>query len=253
LFSTSNFFFSSNFKIKNYFKILINRKILLIRPKKALADDGNYRERRYFTAWTKIKQIEDHFLPEFLQSITGQTFVPFGDGVIQSNDVAIGSEMCEEMWSPESTHIALALDGVEIISNSSGSHHELRKSNKRINIIRNATAKCGGVYLYANQRGCDGERLYYDGCAGIAINGQYLAQGGQFGLEEVEVLTAIVDIDEVHAYRNSMRSLQFQASQSSSYPRIRLPVYLSNKDESLILKCSPPIEWKFHSAMEEIA
>jgi hypothetical protein len=39
------------------------------------------------------------------------------------------------------THIALALDGVEIISNSSGSHHQLRKSNKRINIIRNATAK----------------------------------------------------------------------------------------------------------------
>ena len=81
--------------------------------------------------------------------------------------------MCEEMWSPEITQIALALDGVEIISNSSGSHHELRKSNKRINIIRNATEKCGGVYLYANQRGCDGERLYYDGCARIAINGQY--------------------------------------------------------------------------------
>ena len=109
----------------------------------------------------------------------------------------------------------MALDGVEIISNSSGSHHELRKSNKRINIIRNSTAKCGGVYLYANQRGCDGERLYYDGCAAIAINGQYLAQGGQFGLEEVEVLSAVVDIDEVHTYRNSIRSLQFQVRKYS--------------------------------------
>jgi hypothetical protein len=45
-----------------------------------------------------------------------------------------------------STHIALALDGVEIISNSSGSHHELRKSNKRINIIRNATAKVTKIF-----------------------------------------------------------------------------------------------------------
>ena len=34
----------------------------------------------------------------------------------------------------------------------------------------------GGVYLYANQRGCDGGRLYYDGCACIAVNGVFVAQ-----------------------------------------------------------------------------
>ena len=48
------------------------RKVLLIRPKKALADDGNYRERRYFTAWTKDKHIEEILLPRFIQEITGQ-------------------------------------------------------------------------------------------------------------------------------------------------------------------------------------
>jgi NAD+ synthase (glutamine-hydrolysing) len=79
-----------------------SRKLLLIRPKKALADDGNYRERRYFTAWSKHKQIEEHYLPDFIKAITNQSNVPFGDGIIQANDVAIGSEMCEEMWSPES-------------------------------------------------------------------------------------------------------------------------------------------------------
>ena len=34
----------------------------------------------------------------------------------------------------------------------------------------------GGVYLYANQQGCDGERVYYDGCAMIAANGDILSQ-----------------------------------------------------------------------------
>lgn len=48
------------------------RKILLIRPKMALANDGNYREPRWFTAWGKHKQIEDHFLPRMIQDITGQ-------------------------------------------------------------------------------------------------------------------------------------------------------------------------------------
>ena len=45
----------------------------------------------------------------------------------------------------------------------SGSHHELRKLNTRIDLICGATQKSGGVYLYANQQGCDGGRLYYDG------------------------------------------------------------------------------------------
>lgn len=27
--------------------------------------------------------------------------------------------------------------------------------------MQSATGKCGGVYLYANQQGCDGGRLYY--------------------------------------------------------------------------------------------
>ena len=42
--------------------------------------------------------------------------------------------------------------------------------------MRHATAKAGGVYMYANQQGCDGGRLYYDGCACICLNGDLLAQ-----------------------------------------------------------------------------
>lgn len=64
--------------------------------------------------------------------------------------------------------------------------------------------------MYSNQRGCDGDRLYYDGCAAIAINGQYVLQGRQFALDEVEVLTGILDLDDVYTYRNSIRSLQYQ-------------------------------------------
>lgn len=64
--------------------------------------------------------------------------------------------------------------------------------------------------MYSNQRGCDGDRLYFDGCACIAINGDFVCQGGQFSLKEIEVLTAVLDIDDVHAYRNRIRSLQVQ-------------------------------------------
>ena len=30
--------------------------------------------------------------------------------------------------------------------------------------------------MYAKQQGCDGNRLYYNGCACIASNGEFIAQ-----------------------------------------------------------------------------
>ena len=53
---------------------------------------------------------------------------------------------------------------------------QLRKLHQRLDLMRSATAKAGGVYLYANQQGCDGGRLYYDGCACICLNGNLIAQ-----------------------------------------------------------------------------
>ena len=35
------------------------------------------------------------------------------------------------------------------------------------------------------QQGCDGDRLYYDGCALIVVNGKIIAQGSQFSLKDV--------------------------------------------------------------------
>ena len=43
----------------------------------------------------------------------------------------------------------------------------------------------GGIYLYSNQKGCDGDRLFYDGCAMLAINGDIVARGAQFSLDDV--------------------------------------------------------------------
>ena len=40
----------------------------------------------------------------------------------------------------------------------------------------------------ANQKGCDGDRLYYDGCAMISVNGSTIAQGLQFSLDDVVML-----------------------------------------------------------------
>lgn len=59
-------------------------------------------------------------------------------------DTVIGVETCEELFTPDSPHIGMGLDGVEIFTNSSASHHELRKLDRRIDLIKEATLKVGG-------------------------------------------------------------------------------------------------------------
>ena len=52
--------------------IIYHGQILLIRPKMWMANDGNYRELRWFTPWMKHRTTEDHYLPRIIQKITGQ-------------------------------------------------------------------------------------------------------------------------------------------------------------------------------------
>lgn len=58
-------------------------------------------------------------------------------------------------------HTELALNGVEVFLNASGSHHQLRKLDLRLRAFIGATHTRGGVYMYSNHQGCDGGRLYY--------------------------------------------------------------------------------------------
>ncbi|KAJ7248515.1 hypothetical protein C8J57DRAFT_1437985 [Mycena rebaudengoi] len=231
--------------------IIHDRKILLIRPKMWLANDGNYRELRYFAPWTKHRQWEDHYLPRQIQDLTGQTKVTFGDAVISTQDTCFGVELCEELFSPASPHILMGLDGVEIFTNSSASHHELGKLHRRIELIKEATLKAGGIYLYANQQGCDGDRLYYDGCAMIAVNGRIVAQGSQFSLNDVEVVTATIDLEDVRAHRAGKNSRSMQAAASESYHRVEVPFSLTSR--KFRHRKARSFEVRYHKLEEEIA
>ncbi|KAL7418938.1 glutamine-dependent NAD(+) synthetase [Cryptotrichosporon argae] len=229
--------------------IIYGGKIVMIRPKMWMANDGNYRELRHFTPWAKHRQTEQHALPGIIREVTGQTHVPFGDAVVATQDTVIGVELCEELFTPDSPHIRMGLDGVEIFTNSSASHHELRKLNRRVELVREATMKLGGVYLYANQQGCDGDRLYYDGAALVALNGQIVTQGSQFSLNDVEVVTSTLDLEAVRAHR-SASSRRMQASLAGGYERVYVDVRLERGAQE---ESTPQEAFRYHLPEEEIA
>lgn len=96
----------------------------------------------------------------------------------------------------------MGLDGVEIICNSSGSYMELRKAYVTVDLVKSATFKSGGCYVFSNLRGCDGQRVYFNGCSCIAINGHIINRSKQFALEEV--------VSEILWFLVKHRSFQFR-------------------------------------------
>jgi NAD+ synthase (glutamine-hydrolysing) len=169
-----------------------------------------------------------------------------------------------------SPHIDMCLTGVDIIANGSGSHHQLRKLNARVDLILNATKRGGGAYLFSNHKGGDGGRLYYDGCALVCVNGSVVAQGAQFGLEDVEVVTATVDLQDIRSYRQGCKSRQEQGSQVKPLPEVLIPPSegfslligkgLGDTSHTVLCRCAmcrvtPPLPGgvRYHSPEEECA
>ena len=252
----------------------LDHRVVLIRPKLYMANDGNYREHRYFTPWHLERPNEVHNLPPAVLAaaesaacastesdssssapmLPPSRTCPFGFFALESHDgVTIASETCEELFTPNSPHIALGLDGIDIVSNGSGSHHELRKLHTRVSLMQSASSKSGGVYMYANHQGCDGGRLYFDGCSMIFVNGEIVGQASQFAVSDVEVVTADVDVEAVRSYRSAVASRSAQAAVCNPIPRVHLPGY--NLSRRVMTAPTPPIPGgvKYHTPNEEIA
>ena len=166
--------------------LVLNRKVLLIRPKISLCNDGNYREKRhelshhernrligfcfrYYTAWKAGQLIHDYRLPSLLDDVCTSVFCPFGkenvsserkeangkpmvagEAVLCFKDSTVGCEICEELFTPEARIYQLRLMGVDLISNGSGSLHEVRKIDMRLEHIFHATKR---VILFLDAHG----------------------------------------------------------------------------------------------------
>lgn len=227
--------------------VCLNSQIILIRPKMDMANDGNYREQRYFTSWSSSRGLKITELPFELSMI--QKTTPFGHAIINFNGIKFGIEACEELFTPLPPHIQLAMNGCDIIANSSGSHHQLRKLNIRVELMQEATEKCGGVYMYSNQCGCDGGRFYYDGSSMIVSNGMCLAQGAQFGIEDSEVIYGTLDISKGRTKRALMSSGSIQASRVDPLPVIDSDFSM----ESSLPLTAPMSHIRYQTPEEEIA
>lgn len=233
---------------------IFSGRILLIRPRLVQTESNTFKASRYFAAWTEKQGIVDYSLPSNIREITQQNSVPFGSAMIRSKEgLLIGAESSEELWSPIASSTSLFLQGAHIVINLSCSAFQIGKLNKLGEMIASVTRKAGGVYLYANYQGCDGSRELYDGASLIAMNGKFLKVSNQFSLNDVEVISATVDISEVDGYRCPVpsRNRQADAMVALNLPIIDIPDYQLTY-RSLLQTTKPLLQFPVFHLEEQI-
>lgn len=90
----------------------------------------------------------------------------------------------------------------------------------------------------------------------IAMNGKIVAQGSQFSLNDVEVVSATLDLEDVRSHR-AVISRSMQAAGAERYHRIEVDFALSGDKYDSVRDLDDVIlhnyEPKYHKPEEEIA
>jgi NAD+ synthase (glutamine-hydrolysing) len=182
--------------------LLVDGSIAGFVGKQFLAGDGIHYEPRWFKPWPRgHSDLLERVAPD--GSISRY---PIGDIVFDLGEVRIGFEVCEDAWVANRPGTELALRGVDIICNPSASHFAFGKFAVRQRFVIEGSRAFGVAYLYANLLGNEAGRIVYDGGGLIASGGELLARGTRFSFHDVELATAIVDIDNNRREQSSRGS-----------------------------------------------
>ena len=177
--------------VYNAAALLVNGEIVGFAAKQFLAGDGIHYEPRWFKAWPKGEL-------DTLERISADGTVrrwPIGDLVFDVGDVRFGFEICEDAWVANRPGTDLALRGADILLNPSASHFAFGKFAVRQRFVIEGSRAYGVAYLYANLMGNEAGRVVYDGGGLISSNGGLVGRGRRFSFNEIELTTAVIDID----------------------------------------------------------
>lgn len=199
--------------------IIINdNKILGIVPKTYLPNYNEFYEKRWFTSGKNIK----NELYEFESTQTYEHNVPFGtDLIFEYNNIKIGFEICEDLWSVNPPSNNLCLNGANIICNLSASNNLVSKSDYRKQLIKMQSSKCICAYVYSSSGIHESTNdLVFGGDLIISENGKILNYNNNFQRDD-EIITSIIDIEKLNNDRtknitfrdsvlNTMKHIQFK-------------------------------------------
>lgn len=187
-------------------------RLLGLTAKRHLAGDGIHYEPRWFKPW-----------PDEVRATveTPAGPAPIGDLFYDCGGVGVGFEICEDAWVARRPGAPLSAQGIDVILNPSASHFAFAKHGVRQRFVLEGSRAFGVTYVYANLLGNEAGRVIYDGDAFIATQGRLVAQGPRCSFAEVQLTSAVIDLDATRT--SQLRTASFQPDAAESPSRVRSP------------------------------
>lgn len=179
-------------------------KVLGVVPKTYLPNYKEFQEQRWFTSAADLRK----------QSIViaGKAY-PLGSHLLfTSGKIAVGIEICEDLWVPVPPSSLLAMEGANILFNISASNEGIGKHHYLRSLICQQSARCMAGYIYASCGfGESSTDLVFAGNGIIAENGNLLAESPRFTMEE-QLTISEIDIENLQNDRQVNTSFMQGAS-----------------------------------------
>ncbi len=174
--------------------VIYKGKILGIVPKINIPNYSEFYEARHFTSGKDF----DEGLFEF----NGFDNVYFGKLIFacrQMPDFSFAVEICEDLWTPESPSVELALSGANIICNLSCSDDVIGKAQYRRNLVKMQSGKLICGYIYSDSGfGESTTDMVFSGQNIISENASILAESKRF---TTGIIYADVDVAKLSSER----------------------------------------------------
>ena len=183
-------------KLFNAAAVLSHGEILGIIPKTHLPNYNEFYEQRHFSSGAELD--EEIWGPE--------DEIPMSRNLIfrcsEMPELAVGAEICEDLWVPQPPSVELALAGANVIVNLSASDEMVGKDAYRKNLVTGQSARLVCAYIYATAgEGESSQDLVFGGQNMIAENGILLKEGRRFTNETVY---AEIDIQRLNDERRRL-------------------------------------------------
>lgn len=200
-------------------------RILGATPKTYLPNYREFQEARWFSPSRDL---------QFTIAHIGDVEVPIGHNLLfRSGNVAIGIEICEDMWTPYTPGTRLAMYGAHIIFNLSASNESIGKHNYLRSLISGLSSQnlCGYVYCSCGY-GESSTDVVFTGKAFVAEIGKLMSEMPRFEYAE-RLLIDDIDVSRIRSER--LQNSSFRASVSANTQRgllTEIPFALRSEEES---------------------
>jgi NAD+ synthase (glutamine-hydrolysing) len=182
-----------------------NGAILGAVPKTHIPNYSEFYEARWFSSGNDCREDSIRI---------GERDYPFGTDLIfreENGTLAVGAEICEDLWVPSPPSGNLAQLGANVIVNLSASNEVLSKSEYRRDLVRMQSARCVAGYVYASAGiGESTSDLVFSGHSLICDNGAIVAETRY----ENRTITGVIDIERLENERQRMNTFTHGASEA---------------------------------------